>query len=40
MSDGRNGLSICGRVWHEVTVCGAAAPAPSRSSSCGGGYGY
>jgi hypothetical protein len=40
MSDRGSGLDISGGVWHEVTVSGAAAPAPSQSSSCGGGCGY
>jgi predicted lipoprotein with Yx(FWY)xxD motif len=36
-----NGLNLSGGVWHEVTVSGGAAPAPSTSaSSTGGGYGY
>jgi predicted lipoprotein with Yx(FWY)xxD motif len=34
-----NGLDVQGGVWHEVTVSGGAAPAPSHSSSSGG-YGY
>ncbi len=34
-----NGLNISGGVWHEVTASGAAAPAPSQSTSSGG-YGY
>jgi predicted lipoprotein with Yx(FWY)xxD motif len=34
-----NGLNASGGVWHEVTVSGAAAPAPS-ASSAGGGNGY
>jgi predicted lipoprotein with Yx(FWY)xxD motif len=34
-----NGLNVSGGVWHEVTVSGAAAPAPS-ASSAGGGNGY
>ncbi len=33
-----NNLNASGGVWHEVTVSGAAAPAPSRSSGGGGGY--
>jgi predicted lipoprotein with Yx(FWY)xxD motif len=33
-----NGLNLSGGVWHEITLSGAAAPAPSASS--GGGYGY
>jgi len=33
-----NGLNLSGGVWHEVTVSGAAAPAPSGSASAGGGY--
>ena len=35
-----NGLNVSGGVWHEVTVSGAAAPAPSQSTTSGGGYGY
>ena len=37
-----NGLNLSGGVWHEVTVTGAAAPAPhaSSSSKSGGGGGY
>jgi predicted lipoprotein with Yx(FWY)xxD motif len=35
-----NGLNLSGGVWHEVTVSGAAAPAPGASSSSHGGYGY
>ncbi len=36
-----NGLNLSGGVWHEVTVSGAAAVAPSGSASAaGGGYGY
>src|SRR5215471_12773218 len=35
-----NGLNLSGGVWHEVTVSGAAAPAPSSSPTSGGGYGY
>lgn len=31
-----NGLNINGGLWHEVTISGAAAPAPAQSS--GGGY--
>ena len=34
-----NGLNVSGGVWHEVTASGAAAPAPSQSTSSGG-YGY
>jgi len=34
-----NGLNLSGGVWHEVTASGAAAPAPSQSTSSGG-YGY
>ena len=34
-----NGLNISGGLWHEVTLSGSAAPAPSQSSSSGG-YGY
>jgi predicted lipoprotein with Yx(FWY)xxD motif len=34
-----NGINASGGVWHEVTVSGAAAPAPS-ASSAGGGNGY
>ena len=33
-----NGLKLSGGTWHEVAVAGMAAPAPSRSSSSGGGY--
>ena len=33
-----NGLNLSGGVWHEVVASGAAAPAPSQSSSSGGGY--
>jgi predicted lipoprotein with Yx(FWY)xxD motif len=36
---GGNSLNISGGVWHEVRVSGAAAPAPSQSTSSGG-YGY
>ena len=32
-----NGLNLNGGVWHEVTVSGAAALAPSGSASAGGG---
>src|SRR5258708_4485135 len=32
-----NGLNVSGGVWHEVTASGAAAPAPSQSTSSGGG---
>ena len=32
-----NGLNLNGGVWHEVTVSGAAAPAPGGSASAGGG---
>jgi predicted lipoprotein with Yx(FWY)xxD motif len=32
-----NGLNISGGVWHEITASGAVAPAPSHSSSSGGG---
>ncbi len=37
-----NGVNLSGGIWHEVTVSGAAAPAPhaSSSSSSGGGGGY
>ena len=39
-----NGLNVSGGVWHEMTVTGAAGPAPSSSSSSsssgGGGYSY
>ena len=35
-----NGLNLSGGVWHEVTVAGAAAPAPGSSSSSGGGGYY
>jgi predicted lipoprotein with Yx(FWY)xxD motif len=34
-----NGLNEEGGVWHEITTSGAAAPAPSSTSSAGG-YGY
>jgi predicted lipoprotein with Yx(FWY)xxD motif len=34
-----NNLNVSGGIWHEVTVSGAAAPAPSGSMSSGG-YGY
>jgi predicted lipoprotein with Yx(FWY)xxD motif len=34
-----NNLNVSGGIWHEVTVSGAAAPAPSGSTSSGG-YGY
>ncbi len=33
-----NGLNVSGGKWYEVTVSGAAVPAPAKSSS-GGGYG-
>ena len=32
-----NGINASGGVWHEVTACGAAAPAFSPSASSGGG---
>ena len=32
-----NGLNLNGGVWHEVTVSGAAALAPSGSAGAGGG---
>jgi predicted lipoprotein with Yx(FWY)xxD motif len=36
-----NGLNLSGGVWHDVTVSGSAALAPSTSqSSSKGGYGY
>ena len=37
-----NGVNLSGGIWHEVTVSGAAAPAPHASSrsSSGGGGGY
>ena len=36
-----NGLNLSGGVWHEITVSGAAALAPSGSASAGGGgYAY
>jgi hypothetical protein len=36
-----NGLNLSGGVWHEITVSGAAAPAPIGSASAGGGgYAY
>ncbi|MGO9159295.1 MAG: hypothetical protein ACLP7J_01075 [Streptosporangiaceae bacterium] len=38
--DKGNGLNVSGGVWHDVTVTGAAAPAPGQSTSSGGGYGY
>src|SRR5215469_4990437 len=39
--DHGNGINASGGVWHEVTVTGAVAPAPSKPSSPGGGgYGY
>lgn len=34
-----NGLNLSGGVWHDIVLSGAAAPAPSATSS-GGGYGY
>ena len=33
-----NGINSSGGVWHEITLAGKAAPAPTASS--GGGYGY
>jgi predicted lipoprotein with Yx(FWY)xxD motif len=35
-----NGLNLSGGVWHEVSLSGAAAPAPASSPSSGGGTGY
>ena len=37
--DTGNNLNLSGGVWHDVTASGAAAPAPSHSTSSGG-YGY
>ena len=35
--DKGNGLNLSGGLWHDVTVSGAAAPAPGGSASAGGG---
>jgi predicted lipoprotein with Yx(FWY)xxD motif len=35
-----NGLNLSGGVWHDIVLTGTAAPAPTKSKSSAGGYGY
>jgi predicted lipoprotein with Yx(FWY)xxD motif len=35
-----NGLNLSGGLWHDIVLAGKAAPAPKKSKSSSGGYGY